>query len=200
MKNLTLATFLLGSFMSITSLVGQGYQIGDQVADFTLTGVQDNPITFSEYMGEAGAIVIFTCNTCPWAVGYEDRIQELHTDLAAKGWPILAINPNDPEQKPGDSFAAMKTRATENGIDYPYVFDEAQDIYPAFGATKTPHVFVVDKEMKVRYIGGIDDSPQNADDVKINYVKAAVDAIGKGENPDPAMTKAIGCGIKAKRS
>ena len=200
MKYLTLATLLLVGLMSLTIAEDLGYQIGDTVDDFTLTGVDDKAITLSDYMGEGGAVVIFTCNTCPWAVGYEDRIQELHTSLAEKGWPVLAINPNDPEIKPGDSFAAMQTRAADKAFTFPYVFDEKQEVFPAFGATKTPHVFVVDKDMHLRYAGGIDDSPQSADGVQVNYVQAAVEAIEKGADPDPATTKAIGCGIKAKRS
>lgn len=201
MKNVILTTLFLVAFIvgGASTFDGPGYGIGDEVSDFTLTDVDGTQITLSDYMGEGGAVVIFTCNTCPWAVGYEDRIIQMHNDLAAKGWPVLAINPNDPDLKSGDSYEAMQARASEKEFTFPYVFDEQQEIFPLFGATKTPHVFVVDKEMKVRYIGGIDDSPQNAEDVEVNYVQAAVEAIAAGHDPDPSSTKAIGCGIKYKK-
>lgn len=191
---------LTAALLSLTSAISPGYQIGDTVEDFTLPSVDGTDITLTEYMGEGGVVVIFTCNTCPWAEGYEDRINSMHTSLADKGWPVLAINPNDPTIKPGDSFVEMQKRSTEKEFKFSYTFDEAQEIFPVFGATKTPHVFVIDKSMKVRYIGGIDDNPQNADDVGINYVEAAVNSIELGEDPEPLTTKAIGCGIKYKRS
>lgn len=201
MRNLLFTTVLIAAMLvtSAATFVGSGYGIGDTVADFTLTGVDDAEITFSDYLGEGGAVVIFTCNTCPWAVGYQERIIELHNDLSAKGWPVLAINPNDPSMKPGDSFAAMKDRADEAGFTFPYVMDEEQTVFPAFGATKTPHVFVVDKDMKVRYMGGIDDSPQDANGVEVNYIKSAIEAIEAGQEPSPSSTKAIGCGIKSSK-
>ncbi len=175
------------------------YGINDVVEDFTLTNVDGADIQLSTYMGEKGAIIIFTCNTCPYAQLYEDRIIDMHNTYAEQGYPVLAINPNDPSMKPGDSFEKMQARAEEKSFPFPYVFDEAQEVFPKFGATRTPHVFLIDGEMKLRYVGGIDDNPQNASAVKTNYVASAIEAIQQGADPDPQTTKAIGCGIKYRK-
>ncbi len=185
-------------FQASTTSIDNGYEIGDTVEDFRLQNVDGSWIKFSEYMGDEGVIVIFTCNTCPYAQLYEDRINGLHQKLSNEGFPVLAINPNDPSMKPGDSYEAMQSRSKEKSFSFPYVFDEKQEVFPKFGAKRTPHVFVVDKTMKLRYIGAIDDNPQDPNAVKTNYVTSAIDAIKAGKDPDPLTTKAIGCGIKSK--
>ncbi|MEL6987219.1 MAG: redoxin domain-containing protein, partial [Bacteroidota bacterium] len=124
---------------------------------------------------------------------------ELHNKLAPMGYPVVAINPNDPSVKPGDSFDAMKVRKEEKAFPFTYVFDEKQEVFPKFGATKTPHVFVLDKEMVVRYIGAIDDNAKSPNDVKTNYVVSAVEAIEAGKEVNPTETKAIGCSIKVAK-
>jgi peroxiredoxin len=179
--------------------MGGGYQIGDKAEDFKLQNVDGSWVQLSEFI-EDGAIVIFTCNTCPWAQLYEDRIIELHEEFAPQGFPVLTINPNDPEVQPGDSFEAMKKRSAEKEFPFPYVFDAEQEVYPKFGATRTPHVFLLSEDLTVQYIGGIDDSAQDASGVTVNYVAEAIKAVKAGEKPDPATTKAIGCSIKVKRS
>jgi peroxiredoxin len=192
---------ILCSFLLISaSVLEGGYQIGDTAEDFTLRGIDQKMITLSAYAGEEGVIVIFTCNTCPYAQLYEDRIINLHKTYANQGFPVLAINPNDPEMKPGDSFEKMKVRAHDKSFPFPYLFDEDQHVFPKFGATRTPHAFVLDKTLSVRYIGAIDDNPQDAGSVQTNYIENAISAIRAGQDPDPQTTKAIGCGIKAKRS
>ena len=127
-------------------------------------------------------------------------IRDRHERHAANGFPVIAINPNDPEVKEGDSFNAMKVRAKEKGFSFPYLFDAGQAVFPQYGATKTPHVYVLDKNMEVKYIGAIDDNPQDATAVGDKYVDEAVAAIKAGKNPTPATTKAIGCSIKAKKA
>ncbi len=200
MKKSVLFLFLTGILIIAMRPIPTGvYKIGDKINDFKLKNVNDEWITLSDYMGEEGAIIIFTCNTCPYAKLYEDRIIEAHNTYSQKGFPVLAVNPNDPIQKPGDSFEKMKQRSSEKDFPFAYVFDAEQEIYPRFGATNTPQVFLIDNEMKLRYVGAIDDNPKNAEAVKINYVKNAIEAIKSGENPDPDHTKAIGCGIKAKK-
>ena len=189
------------AFLSLSfSASDTGYQIGDTAQDFTLDGVDNKKVTLSNYVGDDGVIVIFTCNTCPYAQLYEDRIIEIHNKYAGQGFPVLAINPNDPEMKPGDSFAEMQVRAKDKSFPFPYVFDENQDVFPKFGATRTPQAFVLDNRLTIRYIGAIDDNPQDAGSVQTNYIESAIEAIRAGKNPDPEITKAIGCGIKAKRS
>jgi peroxiredoxin len=174
-----------------------GYKVGDKATDFELKNVDGKMVSLSDYEDANGYIVIFTCNTCPYAVANEDRIIELHNKYADKGWPVIAIQPNNPEMKPGDSFEAMKERAASKGFEFPYLIDEGQTIFPQYGADRTPHVFLLDKDRIVRYIGAIDDSPRTEDGVSVKYVEDAISAIEKGEDPKVTFTKAIGCTIKA---
>jgi peroxiredoxin len=175
------------------------YEIGEQVDDFKLQSVDQSWISLSDYMGEQGTILIFTCNTCQYAQMYEDRIIAMHERFSKKGFPVLAINPNDVIQKPGDSFENMKKRSEQKGFTFPYLLDVDQEVYPRFGATNTPQVFLLGSDMRLRYSGAIDDNPQDAAAVKMNYVENAVQALMADENPEPSRTKAIGCGIKAKK-
>ncbi len=200
MKTLFSLTMLTAAVAFMSFSFVEGYQVGDTATDFSLKNIDDKFVSLSDFEGAEGYIVIFTCNTCPYAVMYEDRIQELHERHAANGYPVIAINPNDPEVKEGDSFAKMKVRAKEKGFDFPYLFDAGQAVYPQYGATKTPHVYILDKDMEVKYIGAIDDNPQDATAVGVKYVDDAVAALKAGKNPTPATTKAIGCSIKVKKA
>ncbi|NND09435.1 MAG: thioredoxin family protein [Saprospiraceae bacterium] len=186
--------------MSMSLLPGTAYQVGDVVADFELKGVDDKMISLSDYMGDGGLILVFTCNTCPYAQLYEDRLIELHQTFAERGFPVLAVNPNDPISKPGDGFAQMKQRATEKEFPFPYLFDADQIVFPKFGATRTPEVFLLDANRVLRYTGAIDDNPKDAASVQKAYVREAIEAIQNGNSPEPTKTKAIGCGIKVKKA
>lgn len=177
-------------------IVAEGVDVGDQAPDFTLKNVDGKMVSLSDYKKGKGAIIVFTCNTCPYAVMYEDRLNALQAKYAAKGWPIVAINPNSPEARPDDSFEKMQVRAKEKNFQFAYLFDDGQKVYPQFGATRTPHVFLVDNTLKVRYIGAIDNNAQDASAVTETYLEDAIAAIEAGENPEPATTKAIGCSIK----
>lgn len=185
--------------MSLTIKPAEVYQIGDEVHDFKLQNIDEEWVSLSEYMGDQGAIIIFSCNTCPYVQMYEDRMIQMHQKYSSRGFPVLAINPNDPIQKPGDSFESMKKRADDKAFPFAYVMDADQKVYPKFGATNTPQVFLIDSDMRLRYSGAIDDNPQNASAVKVNYVENAIEALMSDEDPEPARTKAIGCGIKAKK-
>jgi len=181
----------------------RGYNIGDVVVDFSLQNIDGQMVSLSDYEDDKGVILIFTCNHCPYAVMYEDRINDLHNTFAAKGYPVLAINPNDPEVVPEDDMAGMKQRAAEKGFKFPYLFDEGQKIYPVFGATRTPEVYLLKNEggkMVIAYSGAIDDNHKNADAVNAKYVENAIEAVTNGKNPDPNFTKAVGCTIKKKKS
>ncbi|MFD2585452.1 thioredoxin family protein [Croceitalea marina] len=176
-----------------------GYEIGDVVTDFSLKNIDGNMISLADYKEAKGFFVIFTCNTCPYAIAYEDRIIALNEKYKSRGFPVIAINPNNPEVKPGDSFEEMKSRAKEKGFNFPYVLDEGQRIYPQYGATKTPHVYLLEKTDKgnvVRYIGAIDDNYQDAAKVEEKYAENAVDALLAGEEVKVTKTRAIGCSIK----
>ena len=186
------------SFLSAMAPFVEAYKIGEQAADFSLKNVDGSMVSLKDYKGVNGYIVVFTCNTCPYAVMYEDRIIELHNKYAPMGYPVVAINPNDPSVKSGDDFASMQARAKEKNFPFKYLFDEGQKVYPAFGAVRTPHVFLLDANRYVRYIGAIDDNAQNPSEVSVKYLENAIAALKAGNNPDPAETKAIGCTIKVK--
>ncbi len=179
-----------------------GYSIGDTVEDFNLKNIDGSMVSMSKYPDAKGFILTFTCNTCPWAVLYEDRINDLNKKYAAKGWPVIAINPNDVSQKPGDSMEEMKKRAAEKEFTFPYVMDETQEVAKAFGATRTPHMYIVHKQadgsFKLAYIGAIDDSPKDPKAVKVNYIANAIQSLEKGRPIIEPHTKAIGCTIKWK--
>jgi len=176
-----------------------GYKIDDYATDFKLKNVDGKMVSMADYTDAKGFIVIFTCNTCPYSVAYEDRIIALDKKYKGLGYPVIAINPNNPAVKSGDDFASMKVRAKEKGFTFPYLFDDGQKIYPKYGATRTPHVFILQKTSKgnqVKYIGAIDDSSRNADSVEEKFVENAVDALLKGQEVPLKTTKAIGCTIK----
>ena len=177
------------------------YGLGDTVADFKLKNVDGKMVSLSDYKNRKGVIVIFDCNTCPYSKAYNDRIIALHQKFESKDVPVITINPNDPEQSRGDSFDEMVNRAKSKGYEFPYLVDENQTVAKAFGATNTPHVFVLKNDnnnFKVNYIGAIDDSPRNASGVTKKYVEDAVEALLNNKPVSTTKTKAIGCGIKWK--
>ena len=183
--------------------IKNGYEIGDLASDFRLKNVDGKMISLADWKDAKGFIVIFDCNTCPYSKAYNERIIGLNTKYASKGYPLLAINANDPSGSPGDSFDKMVNYAKNKGYSFPYLIDETQTIAKAFGATNTPHVFVLarsDKDLKVVYIGTIDDNARDASSVSKKYVEDAVDALMAGKSVPTTKTKAIGCGIKWKNA
>jgi peroxiredoxin len=178
---------------------GHGYHVGDIATDFELQNIDGKMVSLKDYKDAKGFIVVFTCNTCPYAVAYEDRIIELDKIYSKKGYPVIAIMPNNVDVKPGDNMEAMKARAKAKGFTFPYLMDKGQKIYPQYGATKTPHVYVLQKTKKgneVKYIGAIDDNYQDENAVNTTYVKNAVDALLEGNEIKEKETRAIGCSIK----
>lgn len=198
----TIKTILLLATVVITTAAFTlkpevGYAVGDTIEDFSLKNIDDKMVSLSDYNEANGFIIVFTCNMCPYSVANEDRINVLDAKYKSKGYPVIAINPNDPKASKGDSFSHMKVRAEEKGFTFPYLFDEGQKIYPKFGATKTPHVYIVTKkDMKVQYIGAIDNSSRNPDAVTEKYVENTVNELLAGKKPSKTETRAIGCSIK----
>jgi peroxiredoxin len=183
--------------MAFTVKKEQGYSVGDTVEDFSLKNIDDQMVSLSDYQDAKGFIVIFTCNMCPYSVANEDRIIALDAKYKSQGYPVIAINPNDPAASKGDGFEDMKVRASEKGFTFPYLFDQGQNVYPKFGASKTPHVYIVTKnDMKVQYIGAIDNSSRNPDAVTEKYAENALDALLAGKKIEKTTTRAIGCSIK----
>jgi len=187
------------SAFALNNMTPKGYGIGDLADDFSLKNIDNSMVSLADYKDAKGFIVTFTCNTCPFAVLYEDRIQALNEKYGSQGYPVIAIMPNNTDVKPGDNMQAMKKRAQEKGFTFPYLIDKGQKVYPKFGATKTPHIYVLEKTKKgnvVKYIGAIDDNHEDASAVKIKFIENAVDALLKGEEVMQKETKAIGCSIK----
>lgn len=177
-----------------------GYTIGDLATDFELKNIDDSMVSLSDYKDAKGFIVIFTCNHCPYSVAYEDRIIDLDKKFKEKGYPVIAINPNNPNSYPDDSFEKMKERAEEKGFTFPYLLDAEQKIYPQYGATKTPHVYVLQKNSEgniVKYIGAIDNNYKDVSKADKKYVEDAVNALLENKEIPVQVTKAIGCSIKA---
>ena len=181
-------------FLAILAVVGltfhavasDGYTVGSSVSDFSLKSTKEKTVSLADYKDAKGFIITFTCNHCPYAKAYEDRI----------------INPNDAVQYPEDNFDNMEIRAKEKGFTFPYLYDESQEQAKKFGAIKTPHMYVLQKDgskLTVKYIGAIDDNWEDAAAVKEKYVEAAVDALLAGKPVAITSTKAIGCGIKWKK-
>ncbi len=200
----TIKTILLVSvFALITAFTLKpvdGYTVGDIATDFKLENVDGTMVSMSDYKDAKGFVVIFTCNTCPYSVAYEDRIIALDKKYKSKGYPVIAINPNDPKASNGDSLADMKVRAKAKGFTFPYLFDDGQKVYPQYGATKTPHVYILKKEkgkIQVAYIGAIDNNSHNPDSVTKKYAEDAIDALLAGKTPEKSTSRAIGCSIKS---
>ncbi len=198
MKNLG---FLFIAFFMQICLNAQ-YKVGDVATDFKLKNTDGKFVSLKDYKDAKGFIVIFTCNHCPYAKAYEDRIIALDKKYKTAGYPVIAINPNDPTVQPEDGYEQMIVRAKEKRFTFPYLVDEGQKIYPQYGALKTPHVYLLQKENGkniVKYIGAIDDNYEDPNDVSVKYVENAVDALLKGQKIATERSLAIGCTIKVKK-
>jgi peroxiredoxin len=188
--------------LAATTALGQGYKIGDKASDFSLKNVTGKMVSMADYTDAKGFVVIFSCNHCPYVIAYEDRMIELHKKYATKGFPLIAINSNDPEVQPQDSYEKMIERANEKNFPFEYLFDEGQKIYPVYGATRTPQVYLLNKkgdDLIVEYIGTIDNNYKDASQVTETYLANAIDALLAGQKPSVTETKAIGCTIKVKK-
>ncbi len=180
-----------------------GYEVGDKASDFKLKNVDGKIVSLADWKDARGYIVVFDCNTCPYSRAYSDRIIALHEKYAALGFPLIAINANDPESSKGDSYANMISLAKKKGYKFPYVVDETQEVARTYGATNTPHVYVLQRlgtDLHVAYIGAIDDNARDAKSVTRKYVEEAIDGLLAGKPITTTRTKAIGCGIKWKNS
>lgn len=197
MKRIILSLITIVFFSA--SLLADGYQVGDKATDFKLMDIDGKKVSMADYKDAKGFIVIFTCNHCPYSKLYEDRIIELDKKFKEQGYPVIAINANDSIKQPEDSYSKMIARADNKGFTFPYLLDADQSIAKTYGATRTPHVFLLEKDGKkyvVKYIGAIDDNAKVPGDVEEKWVEEAITSINAGKNPNPDMTKAIGCTIK----
>ncbi|MDQ3966321.1 MAG: thioredoxin family protein [Actinomycetota bacterium] len=169
---------------------------GDGRIGFELPGVDDQRHALTDYADKQAVAVIFTCNHCPYARAWEDRIVQIQADYADRGVQVIAINPNDPQKYPEDSFPRMKERAQEREFNFPYLYDESQDVARAYGAERTPEVFLFGKDGRLLYHGTVDDNYEDPRAVKNHCLRDALDAALAGEAPPVAETRPIGCTIK----
>ncbi len=167
--------------------------------DFALKNIDDSIVSLDNYPDAKGFIIVFTCNHCPYAIAYEERIKLLSEKYLQQDYPLIAINPNDPVKYPQDSFENMKLRAADKGFNFPYLFDETQEIAQNYGAEKTPHTFILKRDgidIHLVYQGAIDDNYQKADQVSHKYVEDVLDALSKGKQVPVTKTNPVGCSVK----
>lgn len=184
-------------FIATPSFAGRYNQmldVGDQAPAFAgIMGIDDQPHSLADYQDAKAIVVVFTCNHCPVAVANEDRLIELQKDYAPRGVQVIAINVNN---LPEDKLPAMKERAASKGFNFPYIHDPTQKTARDYGATVTPHVFLLDQNRRIAYMGAIDDSPVNPEDVQATYLRDAIEAVLAGRHPELKETRQKGCSIK----
>jgi peroxiredoxin len=163
-----------------------------------LKNANGDPRGLSDYKDKL-VVVLFSCNHCPYVKAYESRYKIIQADYQAKGVRLVAINSNDAVNYPDDSFENMVRRAKDKGYNFDYLHDEDQRTARAFGASNTPHVFVLDEARHIRYSGRIDDNWENAKAVRTHDLRDALDALLKGNEPTVSSTLPVGCSIKWKK-
>lgn len=173
-------------------------EIGQRAPDFSLPAVDGKDYTLNSFKDKKAVVVVFTCNHCPYAQAYEDRLVAIQKDFAAKGVQLVAINPNDSAGYPEDGFENMIKRAKKKEFNFPYLRDESQRSARAYGAEYTPEVFVLNAKLEVRYIGRIDDNWQHPEKIRTHDLRDAIDAILAHRKVANPVTHAIGCTIKWK--
>ncbi|MEK7287550.1 MAG: thioredoxin family protein [Elusimicrobiota bacterium] len=175
-----------------------GLNIDEIAPDFDLPGVDGRHYSLKNLPAKAVA-VIFSCNHCPYVHAYEDRMIEIQKQFGGPDFQILAVNSNDDKNYPEDSLAKMIERAKNQGFNFPYLRDETQEVARAYGAAKTPHVFLLDQDRQTRYIGAIDDNWEHPSKVRRRYLEQAIKAVLAGQKPPTSETFPIGCSIKWRR-
>ena len=198
---ISLFALLLAVALMSARHASDGYKVGDVVQDFNLKNVDGKTISLADKKDTKGYIIAFTCNTCPVAKSYESRIMALNDQFAPKGYPVVAIQSNDAQRSPGDSYTSMQQRSKAKKYSFPYLYDDTQTVAQAFGATNTPHMFVVKRDgnqFRVAYIGAIDNNQYDAAAADKKYVENAVNELLAGKPVTTPSARAVGCGIKWK--
>jgi peroxiredoxin len=165
-------------------------------ADVKMKSVAGGEVSIAEIAGKQGTLVIFTCNHCPWAKAWEQRIATLGNTYKSRGVGVIAINANDPKANKDDGYDGMVARAKALDMQFPYVVDTGSTVARAFGAERTPEAYVFDAQGKLVYHGTIDDNAEHADQVKQAYLANALESVATGKPVDTKETKALGCTIK----
>ena len=200
MKKIILLVMLAFSAF-LTQAQNATLKAGDTAPDFKLKNVDGKEVSFNSFPKAKGYIVVFTCNTCPYAVGYEQRIIDLDNKFRPQGYPVIAINPNDPEASKADTFEKMQELAKNKKYPFPYLFDAGQKVTDQYGAKRTPHLFILSKTAQgnvVEYVGAIDNDPEGNNPQKTKYVEDVIASLKSNQKPAITQTKEIGCTVKRK--
>lgn len=198
-----LLTIILITAALMVNPESEQLNIGDKAPkqSLELSSIKGDKVTLDGLKAENGLLVIYSCNTCPWVIAWEDRYNEIYKECEELGLGFVLVNSNEAKREGDDSLDAMKEHAKEKGyMDFAYVVDKNHELADAFGATKTPDVFLFDADMTLVYKGAIDDNSKNKDAVENPYLKNAIKAVSQGKKADPAETKALGCSIKRIKS
>jgi peroxiredoxin len=173
-------------------------QIGEKAPNFSLPGVDGRDWSLDDFSDRKVLVVVFSCNHCPYVIGSEDRMIRFYNDYAPKGVGMIAINSNETEGHPADSFEHMKERAKEKRFPFPYVRDDSQEVALAYGALRTPHYYAFDEQRKLRYTGRMDDNPKDPTLARTHELRDAVEALLAGQAPKITLTNPLGCNVKWK--
>jgi peroxiredoxin len=201
-KSLALAGLLLAlGTAAARADIGKPLALGATapLATTKMKSADGKVVSIADVKGTRGTLVVFTCNGCPFARAWEQRIVELGNTYAKKGIGVLLVNANDPAIARADTVDQIQARVRERGMQFPYAIDDGSTLARAFGASVTPEAFLFDKAGKLAYHGTIDDNHSQPDQVTRRYLKDALDAVVTGKAPPVAETKSMGCGIKFKK-
>lgn len=186
------------AFLPIEDKLADRLDIGAKapLTDVEVTDISGEKLTLGEVAGENGLLVNFSCNTCPWVEAWEDRYNPIVDMAEENGIGVIMLNPNAAIRDDGESMEDMQARAESSGYDFYYALDEQAKLAEAFGATRTPDIFLFDSDLELVYTGAIDDNAKSAEDVEQPYLKNAIENLVAGDAINPKTTKALGCTIK----
>ena len=192
MKNV-LVLFLIISFGIAKELeLGSGMP----EANYMLDDISGKKLSLTDIQGKYGTLIIFSCNTCPFVIQWEDRYVKIAEEYIPKGIGVIAVNSNVGRFDGDDSIEEMVKHAKKNDYNFPYAQDQKSILARAFGATKTPHIYLFDDNNILVYRGAIDDNARNANKVDEPYLANAIDQLLDGKPIKKPISKAIGCSIK----
>lgn len=166
------------------------------LTDVKMEDVSGRMVSLNDVAGENGLLVVFTCNTCPWVMKWEDRYPMMADLARTNNVGMIALNPNEDYRDRGDGMEDMIKRSKKAGYSFPYVLDKDHKLADAFGATRTPHVYLFNGDMELVYVGAIDDNANDAAAVKEFYIRDAIEQMIAGESLSKSKTRSLGCSIK----
>jgi len=197
----TAAVFAIGACLAGTTPGAQTLAIGAEmpVREVAMKSVDGKMLTLAGVAGEKGTLVVFTCNHCPFVQAWQKRMVDIGNEAVQRGIGVVFVNANDPVKYPADNLDAMRKQAAKEGYRFPYVMDTTSGVARAFGAKRTPEVFLFDAEHKLVYHGAVDDNTYKPEEVKKPYLRDAVAALLAGEEIPVKTTKSVGCSIKFRK-